>query len=354
MNQERYQFSQQVTPNLPRPFQRPDYLKEPLYVITPIFNSQRFRSRWRLYSDFCKMVAEAGALLTTIEIAFGERDFVVTQNDTPDHIQLRTSHEIWLKEAAINLAVQRLPLDWKYVAWIDADCMFARNDWADETRHLLQHYPVIQMWSQLHDLNSEHELQGTNKSFASVWMQNGSKLGGDPSMIYPLENNYALGQSFKNKYPGAPGLAWAMRREAWDQLGGLIDYCVLGAGDWYMAHALTGQLHRVSKPDSTNLARKMQLWQNAAETSLWNGRPIIGNLGCMKGVVLHYWHGPKAHRRYGTREQILINNQFDPDLDLRKDWQGLYQLTNRVPQLRRDIQGYFGQRNEDQLTIFND
>lgn len=63
------------------------------------------------------------------------------------NLQLRTSHEIWLKENSLNLGFARLPPDWKYAAWIDADVTFARPDWACETVHQLQHNPVVQMWS---------------------------------------------------------------------------------------------------------------------------------------------------------------------------------------------------------------
>lgn len=344
-----YQYAADRIPHdFSRPFARPDRLPDPLYVVTPIFNSKRFRSRWRLYADFKKMCAEAGAILYTIEVAFGDRDFVVTSPSDPYSIQLRTNHELWLKEQMINLAVQRLPLNWKYVAWIDADCHFARYDWVDETRHLLQHYPVIQMWSQLHDLNSEHELVGSIKSFAAVWEESGS----NPDNIKYPRGGFCYpysGDKAPRGYPGAPGLAWAMRREAWDQLGGLIDYSILGAGDWYMAHALTGQLKRVVKKDQGRMGEMFLEWEDRARKSFWHERPILGNLGCMKGVVLHYWHGPKVNRRYGSREQILTKNSYNPDLDLKRDYQGLYQVTNRNPQLRRDLQAYFSQRNEDQL-----
>lgn len=349
-DKEAYQFERPVSRELSRPFQRLDKLKEPLYVVTPVFDAPRYRSRWKLYADFKKMVAESGAILYTVEVAFGDRDFVVTSPDDPHNLQLRTSHELWLKEAAINLVVQRLPLDWKYVAWVDADCHFARYDWANETLHLLQHYPVIQMWSQLHDLTSDHELRGMIRSFGSVWAEGGGVVGGNPPKNYKAGYPYPTIGMGQSGYPGAPGLAWAMRREAWDQLGGLIDYCILGAGDWYMAHALTGQSHRVVRPEQGRLGELILEWEARAAKSLWNERPILGNLGVMKTLCFHYWHGPKANRLYGTREKILATNEFNPDLDLKKDWQGLYQITNRKPQLRRDVQGYFNQRNEDALT----
>src|SRR6185436_11079231 len=282
-----------------RRFARPDCLKDPLYVVTSVFNPIRYRSRWKLYEDFCKMCAETGAILYTVEVAFGDRAFCCTDENNPFHLQLRTWHEIWFKEAALNLAVQCLPHDWKYVAWVDADTHFARYDWADETRHLLQHYPIIQMWSQMHDLDSNFQLVGSTRSFGDVWMSGEKPPPGwnreDCKYYYPHRG-----------YPGAPGLAWAMRREAWEQLGGLIDYCILGAGDWYMAHALTGQIERVLAPGQhPRLKEKLRQYQHHAERSLWQERPICGNLGVMKGLALHYWHGPKLNRRYRSREQIL-------------------------------------------------
>ena len=152
------------------------------------------------------------------------------------------------------------------------------------------------------------------------------------------------------KYPGAPGLAWAMRREAWDQLGGLIDFCILGAGDSYMAYALINKLDFwLGRKYHPRMIARLYEWQKRAKEARWNERAICENVGVVDGVCLHYWHGPKPERRYRTREDILVKHQFNPDVDLKRDWQGLYMLTNRAPQLRRDIQRYFAERKEDSL-----
>ena len=347
--QSAYQFAAPTVPHaLDRPFARPDRLHHPLYVITPIVNVQRFRSRWRLYADFKKMVAEAGAILFTIEVAFGDRDFVVTNPDDPHNIQLRTHHELWLKERMINLAVQRLPLDWQKVALIDADCHFARYDWADETKHLLEQYPAIQMWSTLQDLNSDHEVYSTFPSFGAVWQRTAGMKGSmDRGHPYRKPKFAYSGATSEVAYPGAPGLAWAWNRDALDQVGGLIDCLILGAGDSYMAHALVGECKYIIGPQHGRLGEIILEWEDRARKSLWHERSILGNLGVMKGTVFHYAHGPKAKRLYGTREQILARHGFNPDVDLKADWQGLYQLTNRNPQLRRDVAWYFNQRDED-------
>src|SRR6266704_546709 len=96
-----------------------------LYVVTAVSNYERYKSRYRLYRDFEKRCLDAGAKLYTVEAAFGERPHEVTNRDNPQHIQLRTSSQLWHKEQMINIGISRLPSDWKYMAWVDCDVVFA-------------------------------------------------------------------------------------------------------------------------------------------------------------------------------------------------------------------------------------
>jgi len=137
----------------------------PLYVVTPIVNPSRYRSRYALYRDFEKHISDAGAELITVEAAFGDRAFEVTDPANRNHIQVRTNHEVWHKENLINLGVARLPADWKYVAWIDADVQFARPDIVEETIHQLQHFSVVQMFSHSTDLGPRHQPLGSAQGF---------------------------------------------------------------------------------------------------------------------------------------------------------------------------------------------
>lgn len=55
---------------------RGDKITDPLYVIAPVFNPIRFKSRWRLYLRFKEFVERsANVVLVTTEIAFGNREF---------------------------------------------------------------------------------------------------------------------------------------------------------------------------------------------------------------------------------------------------------------------------------------
>lgn len=327
--------SHQVDPALPRLFSRPDRVQDPLYVLTVVYNSQRFRNRWKLYQDFAKMVAESGAILYTAEIAFGDRAFSVTEPDNPRHLQLRTKHEIWFKENALNLLVARLPLDWKYVAWVDADVMFVRDDWADETRHALQHCPLVQMWSNGVDLDSNHEIIQHHRSMA--WCYISGDMAPEPDTSYP----YAEGQVIY----WHPGYAWACTRWAWNATGGLLDCAALGAADFHMGWGLIGRIEETIRPElSERYKTIIRLWANRADSA------VKRNIGCVEGLVLHHWHGEKLNRGYKTRGQILIDTQYDPDRDLYRDWHGLWQLNPNSIELRDRIRTYFNARDEDALS----
>ncbi len=76
-------------------------------------------------------------------------------------------------------------------------------------------------------------------------------------------------------------------------------------------------------------------------------RYIQRNIGYVQGLLLHYFHGSKKDRGYIGREEILWKNRFDPASDIKRDWQGLLQLTDQKSRLRDHLRTYFRSRNED-------
>jgi hypothetical protein len=251
----------------------------PLYVIAPIINPSRYRSRYSLYRDFEKYITGAGAILYTVEAAYGDRDFEITDPANPRHIRIRTCHEVWHKENLINIGVSRLPADWKYVAWIDADVQFARPDIVAETIHQLQHFSVVQMFAHATDLGPRHEPLQAFEGFVAQWMQ----------------QNGAAQRNNEQYSTSHPGYAWACRRDAWDHLGGLIDFAIVGSADRYMACGLIGEIAQSLSAeivrDCPAYAEWCFEWQARAETY------IRRNIGFVDGLLLHYFHGTKKNRK---------------------------------------------------------
>jgi hypothetical protein len=303
----------------------------PLYVVAPVSNPSRYRSRYTLYRAFEKYIADAGAVLYTVEAAYADRDFEITDPANPRHVRLRTNHEVWHKENLINLGVSRLPPDWKYVAWIDADVQFVRPDIVAETIHQLQHFSIVQMFAHATDLGPKHQPLRSFEGFVAQWQQGSAHTRSDKYSTWH------------------PGYAWACRRDAWDHLGGLIDFAIIGSADRYMACGLIGQIAQSLSPDMVRQCPTYAAWcfewQARAETY------IKRNIGFVDGLLLHYFHGAKKKRGYINRSAVLWKNRFDPARDIKRDWQGLWQLTDQKIHLRDGLRAYFRSRDEDSTEV---
>lgn len=318
-----------------------------LHVVTMLENPMRWRSRYQNYWTFQHHVEQSGAILYTAEVAFGGRSFEITDPANPRHLQLRSACEVWHKENALNLMVQRLPRDWKYVAWIDADVTFARPDWAQETLHLLQHWDVIQMFSQVHNLGPDYGVLTNRGSFMWNFTENRE------APHHPDFRRHPLGTYTPNPgYSGAghgrwqhTGFAWAARRSAFDQLGGLLDHAILGSGDYHMATALIGNVElSLNNEFPKRYVELCKIWEQRA--AMIRNNPN-GGVGFMPGAILHHFHGTTKNRSYNQRWKLLARCNFNPDLDLRRDNQGLWQLSGRNPELRDGLRVYNRVRDED-------
>ena len=296
---------------------------EMLHVVTAVANPILWRSRLRLFHRFARHMLRSGVQLTVVECAHGERPFELAGDPRIHHVGVRARTLVWAKENLLNIGIARLPDDWKYVAWIDADIMFRRKDWAAATVQALQIHDVVQPWSDCYDLGPDGEHVQHHRSFCAQYAA-GAKLG---------KGAYAFAH---------PGYAWAARRGALNRLGGLIETAALGAADHHMALALVGRAEDSEHGGMTAAYRAPLLrWQERARTF------VAGNIGVVPGTIEHHWHGAKASRRYVERWDVLARHGFDPAQDLMRNVWGVMELAGNKPALRRDIERYFRQRQED-------
>lgn len=337
---------------------------QPLYAVTSVFNPLRYRSRHSLYLEFAEHMRRAGVTLVTAEVAFGRREHVLTDHSNPYHLQLRTDQELWHKETAINLSVQRLSQlhpDWQYVSWIDADVHFNRDDWPQETVHALQHYAVVQPWSQAIDLDPDGQA-----FHAPMWSFCHARLNG----LHPSDENPAATRggdpygATKAKHMTVPvgirgdirgwchpGLAWAFRREAWDGLGGMFDLSIVGHADTIMALSLLGRSLECSGIAGTHRSfmHAVSVWQQRAL------KIVRKNIGVVPGVLSHRWHGKKDQRGYGSRRAILSDCAVNPYEHFHRDAQGLLKLhddgSERYVRLRDALRAWARSRNEDSIDV---
>jgi hypothetical protein len=307
---------------------------DPLHVVTAFSNPMRWANRLRVHQDFEAHMLASGVKLTTVECAYGERPFELAEDPRINRVRVRSKTIVWNKENLINLGIARLPHDWKYLAWIDGDIEFRKAGWAAETVHALQQYDVVQPWSDCYDLGPNDEHLAHHRSFCRQFWHGEPVSGGKWSHD---GGPYA--------YPHS-GYAWAATRTAIEWLGGLIEIAAIGAGDHHMALGLVGLIERSVPPGiSASYLRGLRQWQASAV------RHIHGNIGFVWGTIEHNWHGRKLDRRYIDRWDIVARHGFDPDVDLKRNSFGVLELAGNKPDMMRDLDRYFRQRNEDANTI---
>lgn len=135
-------------------------------------------------------------------------------------------------------------------------------------------------------------------------------------------------------------------RDALEKTGGLIETAVLGAADHHQALAMVG-MAKLSLPGGLTDGYAAPILQFEARCN----QHIAGNIGYVPGTIEHSYHGAKALRKYVDRWDILKRHAYDPNTDLKRNTHGVLELAGNKIGLRRDIQAYFRQREEDQTSI---
>ena len=305
-----------------------------LHVVAVVSNPVRYQSRYRLARQFVESVQKAPCVrLHLVEACFGDRLPEVADSSNPDHLIVRTESEIWIKENMINLGMRRVLVNHpeaRYLAWVDADVEFRDLSWAQETIHALQHFPLVQPWSDCLDLNFAG---GVTKHFKSFGAQHQRRAPKQMSPDQPYEYAHS-------------GFAWACTRGFWEASGGLMDFAILGSADHHMAFAAIGEVKNTIHGGMCEaFKRRCHQWQDRAL------RSTLGEVGFTAGRIEHQFHGPKRRRYYRERWQILVDHGFDPDRHLTYDHQGVLQLVGK-PALEQAIRQYNRSRYEDSIEEF--
>jgi len=311
-----------------------------IYAIAVISNPIGYDSRTRLFREFAERIeGTPGVQLIRVELVSHGKDFQLTEPNNPFHIQLRSNHVVWYKENMINVAIKRLPLDWKFMAWIDADLTFLNPDWVEATRQALQTHKIVQLFDTAEDLGPDEVPMSTVRSFGYMYQKNGC-------VAPAIDENSKRGGIWTDGIQWHPGYAWAATRKTIRGVGGLMDFPIVGSGDHLMTLAIVDQVERITNINfAPGYLRAINEWKNKAI------EVIDGNLGYVPGTIRHHYHGSKKNRGYTWRTNIITKTSFDPYTDLRWNLEGVMELVVENPRqeaLRDSLVNYFISRKEDE------
>lgn len=294
----------------------------PLYVILPYFNYCGFKSRRRLFIECVKRLQKTPGLRIVISEAIGPAP-LPRMCINGAHFTFKVQDEIWIKENLVNMVVPKLPSNWLQVAWIDADITFLSTSWVEDTLKQLRENDVVQLFQSVVNLGPRGESLKIDKGFGYMHKDSGTK--------YMQSDKYGFWH---------PGYAWACSRWAWEKMGGLVDWAILGSADRHMAMAWINRVGD-SSPGNINIQYKILL-------KVFEARCQYFRLSYTPGTILHHWHGSLTNRRYKERWQILTSHDYDPTADLETDSQGMTHLSKKGKRLEKDISEYFVERREDE------
>lgn len=303
-----------------------------LAVCTCYFNPLGWQTRVDHFQRFAEAVLSQGADLHVIA--------AVTKDDPKTFlpeigggtvIVVEMDSLLWQKERMLNLLIERLPVEYDKVAWLDSDILFDNPRWVEETCRQLDRFRIVQLFSQAVWLN--------RADVPEYWW-----TGGKSSRLYRPSVPQATVQEANVSFGTAhPGFAWAARRETLEQIGGLYDQHIAGSADSIMAIAWYGWFnHAYFKnflgPFLNVCDRWVKKTYGVVQGSVWQ----------VPGLVRHLWHGTRADRHYDGRIFRMSLIGFDPDRHLEKSPNGLWRWTDEVPEeIKREVERYFHARRED-------
>ena len=304
--------------------------EEKLYVILPFYNFAKAKRRTQLFLDFLDLYKNLTMIRIIIAEATIEDEFQLPNNLRDNvymHLKYKLEAPFWCKENLINVAVSKLYFsdpNWKYVAWIDADITFLNQNWAQDTIKKLKSFHYVQLFKRIFDIDKSNKFTRTWNSFAYEFTLNREKY-----------------KKSKEQFKALEGFAWSCTRWAFEKIQGLLDVNIVGGGDKFMKNAFLNQLENwilnfnMSENYFNLLRRKQRIVQ---QSNL--------KIGFIEGNATHNWHGYRGNRKYLKRYEILHN--FDPQLDLIRNCDGILNLNERGKRMKNEIMQYFIGRKEDE------
>ncbi len=308
-----------------------------LWAITSYFNPAGYESRLHNYRAFRSDLAPP---LAVVELSLNGK-FELCADDAEIVVQIAGGDVMWQKERLLNIALNSLPDDCDYVAWVDCDVIFTNRHWVEDAERALGksgEFGLIQLYRERCNLSrgARIPLEG-NGGYDSTSVSVGYKIAMGEAHEYDFSQSDA-----PLTLNSTAGLAWGARRELL-QAHGLYDACILGSGDRAILCAALGIF------ESGMNAVAMRGRQ--IEHYLAWARPFYqaakGRVGFVDGRILHLWHGDLRNRKYAPRNEGLGKFVFDPFTDIALDPSGCWRWNGNKPEMYEYVRSYFESRKED-------
>jgi hypothetical protein len=285
-------------------------------IISCFFNPMNSPYRRKAFNIFYESIKHLNHRV--VECIIGDSKPQLPENRNIQRVY--TENLLWHKEALLNYLITKLPAEFKYVFWVDADVIFSNKNWLTESvwqmengANILQPFQYCVHLNQdelkpSFDVDEQKMLVGSSLRHKQLWRSFCAN--------YCVTN---LASSDNYDRHGHVGFAWGARREVLAQVL-LYDKALIGGADHIIAHAAAGHI-----PHS---CIKKAFKDDIDEVNAWSHRfyrVVKGEIGYADGDLYHIWHGDIDRREYLKRIQDFT---VKTKAITQKDKNGLY-ITHR-------------------------
>lgn len=244
-----------------------------------------------------------------------------------DSHKLYSNSIMWQKERLLNFMFKELGNQYKAFLWCDSDVVFTSETFATDACEALERSNFIQPFSNSFRLSKES---------SSVFFETGNILPHDEGTQY-LQGAVSCYKSGKCRglMVGDIGLAWGATKEWLEKARGLVDWGILGGGDYFTLSCING----FRNPYITSwFDFKLNLYYKNLPKTVIDFVP---------GNVIHLYHGKVKNRRYKDRYEIAKKYDYNPITDIKISG-GTFEWASDKPDFHQEVKDYFFQRAEDE------
>jgi hypothetical protein len=156
-----------------------------------------------------------------------------------------------------------------------------------------------------------------------------------------LQGKYSIDLQDTDAGLAGPGLAFASHTD-FIKKNQFYDAAIVGGGDSFFFHALMNNIDEL-------FYRRFFSKQHKNHFKEWYKKLNKDNkIGYLPNKIYHMYHGEIKNRQYVSRELILFNHQYDPDLHIEISDNQIWKFTNpHNNPLKDEILNYMKSRKDN-------
>lgn len=264
-------------------------------IISSYFNPMHSPYRLKAFNTFYDSIKHLNHVI--VECVIGDAKPELPESENIQRIH--TENLLWHKESILNLIISKLPRQYKYVFWIDADVTFTNKNWLiDAVEQLQGDINILQPFEYCVHMDKDETKPSFNlnhvRSSVSDYTKRHKKVWRSFSANY-VTTTFSSSSNYDQH--GHVGFAWGAKRELLERVP-LYDKALIGGADHIIAHAAAGQIgHPCIKKSFTDDLENVLDWSRRFYAV------AKGKIGYVKGDLFHIWHGDINKRQYLKRIQ---------------------------------------------------